>query len=146
MARVVQKYGGSSLATPEHVRSVATRVAETRRAGHEVVVVVSAPSGKTDELRDLAHRISDAPAPREMDMLLSVGERISMPLLAIALGTLLRLIAGVTLGLGVDECYAVANARQLQLSLFDHPPLSFWITAPSENEKLPPSMPGSPMV
>ncbi|WP_026421578.1 aspartate kinase [Actinokineospora inagensis] len=86
MALVVQKYGGSSIGTPERILRVAQRVAETRRAGHDVVVVASAMGDTTDELLDLADRVSRVPGPRrELDMLLSSGERISNALLAIAL-------------------------------------------------------------
>ena len=82
---VVQKYGGSSVADPERLGRVADRVAETARAGHRVVVVVSAMGKTTDELYDLARRVSPAPSRRELDMLLSCGERVSMALLAMAL-------------------------------------------------------------
>ncbi len=82
---LVQKYGGTSVATPERMRSVADRIAETRAAGHDVVVVVSAMGHTTDELIDLAHKVSDQPSNREMDMLLTAGERISMALLSMAL-------------------------------------------------------------
>jgi aspartate kinase len=82
---VVQKYGGSSVADPEKLGQVAERVAATVRAGKRVVVVVSAMGKTTDELIALATRISPAPPRRELDMLLSAGERISMALLAMAL-------------------------------------------------------------
>jgi aspartate kinase len=82
---VVQKYGGSSVADPERLAQVAERVAATVRAGHRVVVVVSAMGRTTDELIALAGRVCNAPPRRELDMLLSTGERISMALLAMAL-------------------------------------------------------------
>ncbi len=85
MALVVQKFGGTSVATPERVFHVARRVARTRRAGHQVVVVVSAPGDTTDELLGRAHQITERPSPRELDMLLAVGEQISIALLAMAL-------------------------------------------------------------
>ncbi|MDR7541744.1 MAG: aspartate kinase, partial [Armatimonadota bacterium] len=85
MSLIVQKFGGSSVATPERVFHVARRVARTRRAGHQVVVVVSAPGDTTDELIQRAHRITERPSPRELDMLLAVGEQISIALLAMAL-------------------------------------------------------------
>lgn len=88
MALIVQKYGGSSVADAEGVKRVAKRIVETRRAGHDVVVAVSAMGDTTDELLDLAHEVSPLPAPREMDMLLSSGERISMALLAMAIHAL----------------------------------------------------------
>ncbi|HEU0239760.1 MAG TPA: aspartate kinase [Micromonosporaceae bacterium] len=88
MAVVVQKYGGSSVATAERIKRVAERIVGTRKAGHDVVVVVSAMGDTTDELRDLAHQISPVPPGRELDMLLTAGERISMALLAMAIHNL----------------------------------------------------------
>ena len=85
MSIVVQKYGGSSVASPEHVKRVARRVVETRRDGHDVVVVVSAMGDTTDELLALASAVSENPERRELDMLLTVGERISMTLLSMAI-------------------------------------------------------------
>ena len=85
MSTVVQKYGGSSVADPERLGRVADRVAETARAGHRVVVVVSAMGKTTDELYALARAVAPSPSRRELDMLLSCGERISMALLAMAL-------------------------------------------------------------
>ncbi len=85
MALIVQKYGGSSVADAESIKRVAKRIVDTRRAGHEVVVAVSAMGDTTDELLDLANQVSPIPAPRELDMLLSSGERISMALLAMAI-------------------------------------------------------------
>jgi aspartate kinase len=82
---IVQKYGGSSVAGVDRIRRVADRVATTRAAGNDVVVVVSAMGDTTDELLALARQISDRPASRELDMLLSAGERISMTLLSMAL-------------------------------------------------------------
>ncbi|HVF19572.1 MAG TPA: aspartate kinase [Mycobacteriales bacterium] len=88
MPLVVQKYGGSSVADAERIKRVAERVVEARRAGYEVVVVVSAMGDTTDELIDLAHQVAPLPGGREMDMLLTAGERISMALLAMAIGNL----------------------------------------------------------
>ena len=85
MPLVVQKFGGTSLADADRIRRVARRVVETHRDGNDVVVVVSAMGKSTDELVDLAHQISDHPHPREMDMLLTAGERISMSLVAMAI-------------------------------------------------------------
>jgi aspartate kinase len=82
---VVQKYGGSSVADVARIEKVADRVAATRERGQDVVVVVSAMGDTTDELLALARRITDRPARRELDMLLSAGERISMALLGVAL-------------------------------------------------------------
>ena len=85
MALLVQKYGGSSVADAESIKRVAKRIVDTRRAGHDVVVAVSAMGDTTDELLDLAGQVAPIPAPRELDMLLSSGERISMALLAMAI-------------------------------------------------------------
>ncbi len=88
MALVVQKYGGSSVADAERIKRVAERIVASRREGHQVVVVVSAMGDTTDELRDLARQVSPVPPGREMDMLLTAGERISMALLAMAIANL----------------------------------------------------------
>jgi aspartate kinase len=85
MSVVVQKYGGSSLAGIERLGAVADRVAATRHANDRVVVVVSAMGDTTDELAALAHQLDDDPPSREMDMLLSTGETVTAPLLAMAL-------------------------------------------------------------
>jgi aspartate kinase len=85
---VVQKYGGSSVADAESIKRVARRIVETKKTGNDVVVVVSAMGDSTDELIDLANQVSPAPPGRELDMLLTAGERISMALLAMAIGNL----------------------------------------------------------
>jgi len=85
MPVLVQKYGGTSVDGPERIRAVAGRVAAARHAGHDVVVVVSAMGQATDELLALAARVSQNPNRRELDMLLTAGERVSMSLLAMAL-------------------------------------------------------------
>lgn len=85
MLLVVQKFGGTSLADADRIRKVACRVVETYRAGNNVVVVVSAMGKSTDALVNLATEITDTPHPREMDMLLTAGERISMALVAMAI-------------------------------------------------------------
>ena len=88
MGIVVQKYGGSSVADADGIKRVARRIVDTRQAGHDVVVVVSAMGDSTDDLRDLAEQVSPTPPPRELDMLLTAGERISMALLAMAIAEL----------------------------------------------------------
>ncbi|MBD0738656.1 aspartate kinase [Streptomyces sp. CBMA29] len=88
MGLVVQKYGGSSVADAEGIKRVARRIVDTKKAGHQVVVVVSAMGDTTDELIDLAEQVSPIPAGREFDMLLTAGERISMALLAMAIKNL----------------------------------------------------------
>jgi len=85
MAYIVQKYGGSSVASPERIRQVAERVIHTRRRCDGVAVVVSAMGDTTDELIELAHQLNQDPPPREMDQLLSTGEVMTAPLLAMAL-------------------------------------------------------------
>ena len=88
MSLIVQKFGGSSVADAESIKRVARRVANTRKAGHDVVVVVSAMGDTTDELLDLAAEVTSAVTPsRELDMLLTAGERISMAALAMAINT-----------------------------------------------------------
>ncbi len=88
MGLVVQKYGGSSVADAERIKRVAERIVATRKAGHDVVVVVSAMGDTTDELLDLASQVTPLPPGRELDMLLTAGERISMALLAMAISAL----------------------------------------------------------
>ena len=84
MPLLVQKYGGTSVGTPERIQSVAERIVRSRRAGTDLVVVVSAMGDTTDDLMGLAKRVSDRAHPRELDMLLTAGERISMALLSMA--------------------------------------------------------------
>ncbi|RBQ15693.1 aspartate kinase [Spongiactinospora rosea] len=88
MALVVQKYGGSSVSDAASIKRVAQRIVTTKKAGNEVVVVVSAMGDTTDELLDLAQQVSPLPPGRELDMLLTSGERISMALLAMAIANL----------------------------------------------------------
>ena len=86
VALLVQKYGGTSIADPDRIRAVADHIVATRHDGHDVVAVVSAMGRTTDELFRLAHEVSHAPAARELDMLLTAGERISIALLCMAIG------------------------------------------------------------
>ncbi len=88
MGIVVQKYGGSSVADAAGIKRVAQRIVATRKLGKDVVVVVSAMGDTTDELRDLAEQVTPLPPPRELDMLLTAGERISMALVAMAIAQL----------------------------------------------------------
>jgi aspartate kinase len=85
---LVMKFGGTSVADPEKIRRVASRLVESKRAGNRVVAVVSAMGQHTDELVSLAYEVSPQPKPREMDMLISVGERISCALVAMAIADL----------------------------------------------------------
>ncbi|MBW0018492.1 MAG: aspartate kinase [Mycobacterium sp.] len=88
MALVVQKYGGSSVADADRIRRVAERIVETKKQGNDVVVVVSAMGDTTDDLLDLAQQVCPVPPPRELDMLLTAGERISNALVAMAIESL----------------------------------------------------------
>jgi len=88
VGRVVHKYGGSSVADAESIKRVAQRIVATKKAGNDVVVVISAMGDTTDELMDLAKQVSPLPPPRELDMLLTSGERISAALLAMAIANL----------------------------------------------------------
>ena len=85
MGIIVQKFGGSSVASIEKLHAVAAKVVATRNQGHDVVVVISAMGKTTDELLSMAHQIDESPPRRELDMLLSTGERISMALLSMAI-------------------------------------------------------------
>lgn len=85
MALVVQKYGGTSVANAERLKAVAKRVVERKKNGDDIVVVVSAPAGMTDELIGKAKAVSTKPCKRELDMLLGVGEQVSVALLAMAI-------------------------------------------------------------
>jgi aspartate kinase len=85
MALIVQKYGGTSVANPERIRKVAERVARFHKAGHQVVVVVSAMSGETDRLIKLARELQAAPDPRELDVVIATGEQVTIGLTAMAL-------------------------------------------------------------
>ena len=88
MGLIVQKFGGSSVADAEGLKRVANRIVANKKAGHQVVVVVSAMGDTTDELIELANQVSPLPNGRELDMLLTAGERISMALLAMAISNL----------------------------------------------------------
>ncbi len=112
MALVVQKFGGSSVADAERIKRVAERIVATRKAGHDVVVVVSAMGDTTDELRDLAERVTPMPPGRELDMLLTAGERISMALLAMAIAALgheARSFTGSQAGIITDSAHGKAR-------------------------------------
>ncbi|MDH5634148.1 MAG: aspartate kinase [Gammaproteobacteria bacterium] len=85
MALIVQKYGGTSVGNPERITNVANKVARMHAEGNQVVVVVSAMSGETNRLIDLANQVSDDPSPRELDVLVSTGEQVTIALLAMAL-------------------------------------------------------------
>ena len=112
MSLVVQKYGGSSLADAESIKRVARRIVETRKAGNEVCVVVSAMGDTTDGLLELAQQVSPLPPARELDMLLTAGERISMALVAMAianLGHTARSFTGSQAGVITDSSHGKAR-------------------------------------
>ncbi|MDX6285975.1 MAG: aspartate kinase [Frankiales bacterium] len=112
MGLVVQKYGGSSVADAVCIKRVAQRIVDTKRAGNDVVVVVSAMGDTTDELLDLAEQVSPLPGGRELDMLLTAGERISMALLAMAIGKLgleARSFTGSQAGVITDSSHGRAR-------------------------------------
>src|SRR2546428_5054544 len=111
MSLIVQKYGGSSVANAERLRNVARRVASTREQGDQVVVVVSAMGDTTDELVDLAHEMAEHPEPREMDLLLSTGEIISVALVSMALHSLgvpAISLTGAQAGIQTDSLFSRA--------------------------------------
>jgi len=112
VALIVQKFGGSSVADAESIKRVAKRIVETRKGGNEVVVAVSAMGDTTDELLDLAHDVTPIPAPRELDMLLTAGERISMALLAMAIRSMgydARSFTGSQAGMITDAQHGAAR-------------------------------------
>ncbi len=112
MGLVVQKYGGSSVSDAERIKRVAERIVATRKEGHDVCVVVSAMGDTTDELMDLAQQVSPLPPGRELDMLLTAGERIAMALLAMAiqnLGASARSFTGSQAGVITDSSHGRAR-------------------------------------
>ncbi|MFZ9594768.1 MAG: aspartate kinase [Bdellovibrionia bacterium] len=116
MALIVQKFGGTSVANPERICRVSDRIAQSYHQGHQIVVVVSAMGDTTDDLIDLAHRVSKNPSLREMDMLLSTGERISMALLSMALSD--RKVPAISLtgsqtGIITDTSHRRARIRRI---------------------------------
>jgi aspartate kinase len=112
VALVVQKYGGSSVADADSIKRVAKRIVDTRKAGNDVVVAVSAMGDTTDELVHLAQQVSPLPPGRELDMLLTAGERISMALLAMAIANLgyeARSYTGSQAGVITDSTHGKAR-------------------------------------
>jgi len=113
---IVQKYGGTSVGNVERIRDVARKVAKTRDEGHDVVVVVSAMSGETDRLLSLAHEVSEAPAEREVDVLLSSGERVTIALLSIALNSMgypAKAFTGRQVGIVTDGVHTRARIERV---------------------------------
>jgi aspartate kinase len=119
VALVVQKYGGSSVADADGIKRVAQRIVTSRKAGDRVVVVVSAMGDSTDELMDLASQVTPLPPGRELDMLLTAGERISMALLAMAIATLgleARSFTGSQAGVITDDVHGRARIIDIRPS------------------------------
>ncbi len=113
---IVQKYGGTSVGNPERIKIVAKRAVRAKQEGHDVVVVVSAMSGETDKLINLAHAVNDNPDPREMDMLVSTGERVTIALLAMAiqaLGHKAQSFTGRQAGIISDSVHTKARIEKI---------------------------------
>src|SRR5882672_6841218 len=116
LSLVVQKFGGSSVATAERIMAAARKAIRAKQAGHQVIVVVSARGDTTDELIELAKELSDQPPAREMDMLLSTGEQISIALMAMAIHTLgERAISftGAQVGIVTDSTHGKARIKSI---------------------------------
>jgi aspartate kinase len=116
MSLLVQKYGGSSIATIERIRHVAEKVGAAKSAGHDLVVVVSAMAGETNRLLGLAHEISEMPDEREKDVLLASGEQVSIALLSLALkerGQQSRSFLGHQVRIETDNAYGKARIRNI---------------------------------
>jgi aspartate kinase len=116
MSLIVQKYGGTSVGTPERIKAVAERVKKSVDAGHKVAVVVSAMSGETNRLIALAGEMSDRPIPREMDVLVSTGEQVTTALLCMALkelGQEARSYTGAQAGIQTDDSYNKARITDI---------------------------------
>jgi len=117
MALIVQKYGGTSVADTERIRSVARRVLDQKRAGHDLVVVLSARAGDTDSLLKLGHQMSPNPDPRELDVLLATGEQITVALFSMAvkdLGYQAVSMTGYQAGIITDHAYGRARINWIE--------------------------------
>jgi len=115
---IVQKYGGTSVANLERIRNVAERVSEYKRAGHDLVVVVSAMAGETDRLINLAKSITENPPPRELDMLVSTGEQVTSALLAItlhAMGYKARAFLGYQIPIYTTDLFTKARIKDIKV-------------------------------
>jgi aspartate kinase len=117
MALIVQKYGGTSVGSPERIGHVADKVADWRRRGNDVVVVVSAMSGETDRLLSLADAVAGVPPPRELDVLLATGEQVTIALLSMALdmrGIPARSYTGSQVHIRTDSAHNKARIREIE--------------------------------
>ncbi|MBZ9559434.1 MULTISPECIES: aspartate kinase [unclassified Modicisalibacter] len=116
MALYVQKFGGTSVGSVERIKAVAEKVKRFRDEGHQIVVVVSAMSGETNRLIELAGQINDEPTPREMDMLVSTGEQVTISLLAMALhklGVPATSYTGAQVGIQTDSAHTKARIQRI---------------------------------
>ncbi|WP_129140801.1 aspartate kinase [Modicisalibacter coralii] len=116
MALYVQKFGGTSVGSVERIKAVAEKVKRFRDEGHQIVVVVSAMSGETNRLIELAGQINDEPTPREMDMLVSTGEQVTISLLAMALhklGVAATSYTGAQVGIQTDSAHTKARIQRI---------------------------------
>ena len=117
---IVQKYGGSSVATLERIQHVASKIRETRQKGHHVIVVVSAMEGDTDRLIQMARKLSPSPTPREYDALISTGEQVSTALLALSLNAkncLARSYTGHQVGIMTDDFHTAARIHEVKTEI-----------------------------
>ncbi len=120
---IVQKYGGTSVGTLERIKNVANRVVRSKEAGNDLIVVVSAMSGETNKLVEYASFFSDSPSKREMDMLLSSGERVTSSLLAIALNEMgypSIALTGRQAGIYTDGVHTMARIEHIESDLIKH--------------------------
>ncbi|MFM8187373.1 MAG: aspartate kinase [Pirellula sp.] len=116
MALIVQKFGGTSVATPEKIQAAARKAIRTQQEGNQVVVVVSAMGHETDHLIDLARKVNEEPPAREMDMLLSTGEQVSVALMAMAIhsfGHQAVSLTGAQMGIRTDSSYTKARIKTI---------------------------------
>ncbi|MFM8252830.1 MAG: aspartate kinase [Planctomycetota bacterium] len=116
MSLIVQKFGGSSVANPQKILAAARKAIRAQQQGHQVIVVVSAMGDTTDDLIDLAQKITDRPAAREMDMLLSTGEQVSVALMAMAineLGAKAISLTGAQIGIKTDATFRKARIKSI---------------------------------
>ncbi|MGH7257036.1 MAG: aspartate kinase [Nitrospiraceae bacterium] len=123
MALIVQKYGGTSVGTIERIHHVANRIERSRKEGHQVVVVLSAMSGETDRLLNLAHQVTAIPDERELDMLLSTGERVTIALVAMELrgrGVNACSFTGRQVGIHTDSAHTKARISRVAAERIKH--------------------------
>ena len=116
MSLIVQKYGGTSVGSIEKIRNVAERVIEMKKKGHDLVVVLSAMAGETDKLIRLAHEVTESPNPRELDVLISTGEQVSVSLFSMAvqsLGFKASSLLGHQVKIVTDDAYGRARINEI---------------------------------